>query len=329
MMHRRQFLTNTTACSAHLLSLAAFAPKLLANAMAPQEASKVVAEESFGRLEEVEKGVWALISTPFDKRDFTTVCNGGIIQGEKGVLAIESFMEPKGATWLAQKAKKLTGKWPTDVVSTHYHGDHSTGHSGYFVESQNPRMWLTESTRAAAEASFKKGGNENNFKNVSTIAAKEDTEIDLGKRKVKLTPRSGHTSSDVTIEIEDPKVLWCGDLFFNRMFPNYGDAVPSKLKGFVESLIDQKDVSYVPGHGPIAGQPELKKYKSFLQFVEAEAGKAFKAGKPANESAKEFKLSKEFDQWFVWSPENAQRAFQAWYREWESAEEKTSSKSRR
>ena len=179
-MDRRKFLSTTTSCSAHMLSLAVFAPALTRNIFLPQDKDKVVAEEAWGRLEKVHDGVWALISTPFTTKNFTTVCNGGIIAGSKDVLAIESFASPKGATWLAEQAQKLAGRWPTEIVSTHYHGDHTGGHQGYFNEKENPRYWLTKETQGAAEKSFQRQKKKNKFKNVQTIDPSKGATIDLG-----------------------------------------------------------------------------------------------------------------------------------------------------
>lgn len=314
-MNRRGFLGAAT-CGAHVLTLACFSPSLLRQAFANSDDREIEAKEKWGRLEKVHDGVWALISTPFTSRDFTTVCNGGIIQGEKGVLAIESFMQPAGATWIAEQAKRLTGSWPTDVVSTHYHADHSGGHRGYFKDGQSPRMWLTDATKNAAEKSFKERSMEgNSFRNVSSIDPKRGATIDLGNRQVKLVPRSGHTDSDVTIELVEPKVVWCGDLFFNRMFPNYSDAIPSRLNKYVASISAAPDVTYVPGHGPIADVAALETYKEFLGFIEQRATEAYQAGRPVEAETKEFKLPERFAKWLVWSPENAKNAFNAWYRE--------------
>ncbi|MFK7769538.1 MAG: MBL fold metallo-hydrolase [Mariniblastus sp.] len=322
-MHRRNFLNQSVTCGAHVLGLACFAPTLLRSAFAFQDADKVVVEEKWGRLEKVHEGVWALISTPFQSQDFTTVCNGGIIKGDKGVVVVESFMQPEGATWMAEQAKKLTGSYPTDIVSTHFHADHTGGHLGFYKDGRSPRLWLTDSTKTAAEKSFKERKMaDNNFKNVVSIDAKEGATIDLGNRSVKLVPRSGHTSSDVTVELVEPKVVWCGDLFFNRMFPNYGDAIPSRLNTYVDSIIAAPDVTYVPGHGPVADLEALKKYKEFLAHIQSSATAAFKAGKAIEEETKDYKMIDSLSEWMVWSPDNATKAFAAWYRELEMAKTK-------
>ena len=61
------------------------------------------------------------------------------------------------------------------------------------------------------------------------IAGDAPASIDLGGRMVYIVPRAGHTASDLTVELEDPRIVIAGDLFWNRMFPNFVDAVPSVL----------------------------------------------------------------------------------------------------
>ncbi|MGI9240256.1 MAG: MBL fold metallo-hydrolase [Verrucomicrobiales bacterium] len=315
-MNRRSFLNQSTSCSAHILALGCVGSSLAGRVFAAADERRVVAREKWGRLEQVAPGAWALISTPFDTSDFKTVCNGGIVAGETGVLAIEAMMQPAGAAWLADQAKALTGRRPSDVVITHFHGDHSTGHSGYTSGGNSPRIWLTGETRKAAERDFaKKDPQVPAFARVEMVGAGGPTTIDLGGREVKVIPRRGHTSSDVTIELSDPKIVWTGDLFFNRMFPNYGDAKPDLLNQFGEHLgkLD-KDVVIVPGHGPIADRPAVQNYRDFLAVVQAGATKAHRAGDGVEVAAEAFKLPESMSEWMIWSPDNIKKAFAAWYR---------------
>src|SRR5215203_5111353 len=103
---RRDFLSQTSSCAAHLALAAAALPGPL-RARWARAVDDVVAREPFGALQRVAEGVWALVSTPL-LGDRTTVCNGGVIAGRSGVLAIEGFMQPAGAAWLAGKARELT-----------------------------------------------------------------------------------------------------------------------------------------------------------------------------------------------------------------------------
>ena len=63
------------------------------------------------------------------------------------VLVVESFSRSEGAAWAANLAQELTGHWPTDVVITHYHGDHANGVAGFRKDGGAPRIWTTPTTR--------------------------------------------------------------------------------------------------------------------------------------------------------------------------------------
>ncbi len=321
-INRRKFLAQS-GCGAYVFGLAAACPAMTRRVFTPQEKDKVVAKDKFARIEKISDGFWAVISTPFDNRDFTTVCNGGIIAGKDRVLIVESFMNAKGAKWVAEWAQKLTGKWPTDIVVTHYHADHSSGSAGFFSDAEKPNLWVTKDSQsriaknleqAKARAVKNKTAAPKKYPDVKTLAADKTTALDLGGKKVKLVPRVGHTSSDVTIELPDPNIVYCGDLFFNRMIPNFSDANPVKLKKHVRDFQREKETVYVPGHGPIADNKAVDLYVEMLDFVEEHARSAIKAGKTADEAAKSFKLNKKFADWYIFSPRVIPRAMNAWYR---------------
>src|SRR5215471_9209683 len=143
---RRDFLTQSGSCAAHLALAGSLMPHAARLAWTRSSIGSVVAREPFGTLEKVSDGVWALISNALSG-DRTTVSNGGIIAGRNAVLAIEGFNSPQGATWLAGKAKELTGKWPTHVALTHYHADHANGVAGYLTETDHPVVRSTKRTR--------------------------------------------------------------------------------------------------------------------------------------------------------------------------------------
>ena len=110
-----------------------------------------VAREPWGRLERVADGVWMLISTPARRRPrdraMRTFSNGGLVAGRDGVLAIEGFASEEGAGWLAGEARRLTGRWPSHVVLTHCHGDHSAGLGGYGAGGARVEILGTAVTR--------------------------------------------------------------------------------------------------------------------------------------------------------------------------------------
>lgn len=308
-MLRRDFLAG----SARLALAGLAAPRLLD---AASRAARLAPDEPFGSLEKIADGVWALVSTPLNG-DRTTLSNGGIVAGRDGVLAIEGLNLPAGAAWLGGQARALTGRWPTHVVLTHYHSDHANGVAGYVTADAHPVVHATARTRQLvlernkpedAARSLALGG-------ADVLSATAPTTLDLGGRTVRIVPRRGHTESDLSIEIDDPSIVFAGDLFWNAMFPNYVDAIPTELSRAVRALRRDRDTVYVPGHGALGRGAEYDRYVAMVDEVERAARAAHAAGKTAAEGAAAFRLPESLGAWLAFSPAFHQRAFDAWYRE--------------
>jgi glyoxylase-like metal-dependent hydrolase (beta-lactamase superfamily II) len=312
---RRAFLGQSGSCAAHMALASVAMPHALRNAWARPSTTRLVAPEPFGNLERVADGGWALISTPLNG-DNTTVSNGGIIAGRNAVLAIEGFNQPQGAQWLAGQARELTGRWPTHVALTHYHSDHANGVTGYLSDSEHPTIRSTARTRdLVVERNKPSEALRTAVSRAAVISATGPSTIDLGGKIVHVIPRNGHTESDVSLELDDPSIVFCGDLFWNAMFPNFVDAIPTKLASSVRALRRTKDTLYVPGHGPLGHPTEYDRYISMLDEVERAARKAYAAGTPAAEAGTAFTLPSSLGEWALFNKIFYQRAFDAWYKE--------------
>jgi glyoxylase-like metal-dependent hydrolase (beta-lactamase superfamily II) len=283
---------------------------------AAQGSERPVAEQPFGRLERLASGVWALVSTPLGG-DRATFGNGGLIAGRDGVLAIEGFNSPQGAQWLATQSLGLTGRPPTHVVLTHFHADHVNGVAGYSAEGRTFELVATSVTRTLALERNQPADPQRSavLKQARTISSEEPTVIDLGDRTIRLTPRAGHTPSDVTVEVDDPPLVFCGDLVWNAFFPNYVDARPSDLRRAVDSLVRLNATMYVPGHGSVSTPLDVARYVSMIREVENAARQAHSAGRPPEEAAGSFQIPASLGEWALLNRAFYQRAFEAWYRE--------------
>ncbi|MBL8960781.1 MAG: MBL fold metallo-hydrolase [Gemmatimonadetes bacterium] len=315
MTGRRAFLHEALSCAGHLALASAAMPLLARRAWAAPRGARVVAVEPFGRLEMVADGVWALVSTPL-AGDMTTVANGGIVAGRSGVLVIEGLMTVAGARWLGEQARALTGRWPTHVVCTHYHSDHVNGLAGYAGDAGHAVVHLTAASRdLAARNTPPDAIRASALATAIVVDPAAPTTLDLGGRMVRLVPRSGHTASDVSIELDDPAVTFCGDLVWNNMFPNYVDARPGTLAASVRAMRRGGSVRYVPGHGPVATDGDVARYLDMLGEVEVAARAAFTRGIASADAAATFRFSPSLGDWAMFSPAFLPRAFEAWRRE--------------
>ncbi len=317
---RRALLTGSVGCAGYLLTSLAAAPASARARFAGAQHGAVVAEEPFGRLEALGDGVWALVSTPLEAP--TTLSNGGIVAGSDGVLLIEGFLSVEGAQWMAAQAYELTGRRPTHVVLTHYHSDHSGGLAGYRNDGDLPRVLHTSTTRELLEASLQQqdtGGAESPLTTLAADALIADAaapmELDLGGRRVRISARAGHTPSDLTVRVDDPRVVFCGDLVWNGMFPNYVDAIPTRLWTACNELLVDERAIYVPGHGSLADHAEIRTFLDVIENVGEAARRAFERGLAPAEGAADYQLPESLGEWLMFSSSYYEVAFTAWHRE--------------
>ncbi len=283
-------------------------------------------------------GVWAIVS----KWGPTfTLCNGGIIAGRDAVVLIDGFNTPGGAQWTAEMAKKLTGRDVTHVIVTHYHFDHTDGLSGYLALREPPLIVSTQETRdLMARRGAAGGGNLFFPAPESTIAglkrsvarcvlpdtvmadSKTPLSIDLGGKSITLRERSGHTPSDLTIEVEGggkdgETIVFAGDLVFNKVFPVYLDALPKAWHTHVSELVASGGGKslIVPGHGQVTTAGEIKPLLGVFEAVAAAAAKAHAAGTSAKDAAKGFVMPESLKEYATDNAVFVQLAFEATYRE--------------
>jgi glyoxylase-like metal-dependent hydrolase (beta-lactamase superfamily II) len=261
-----------------------------------------------------------MVSTPLEDR--TTLSNGGIIAGTQGVVVVEGFGSVEGAQWMATKALEVTGMRPTHVVLTHYHADHSNGLAGYLNDGQSPEVIHTSKTEELLQASLRDrdlGGAQSPLSTLSPEGLLPDGAggmvLDLGNREIRIRSLAGHTPSDLTVQVEDPRVVFCGDLVWNGMFPNYVDALPSRLWASCNELLRDDGAVYVPGHGSAARYGEIRSFLNVIEHVGEAAQRAFESGKTAAEGAADYSLPENLGEWFMFSPRYYEVAFGAWYRE--------------
>ncbi len=320
MSSRRSFLKLGAGCAAHLLLNSACAPRRQRLAWtAPQDPT--VTTTPFARLEAIGPDAWALISTPLGG-DRTTFANGGIIAGRSGVVAIEGLYRTAGATWLAEQARALTGRWPTHVVLTHYHVDHASGVAGFANGGAMPRIHATAPTRAQASsggavAPPKDAAFDKVMADVVVVPTNGTSRIDLGNRILTLEPFSGHTSSDLAVHDEDARLHWSGDLVWYKMFPNFVDATPTQLATSVRALakrLDVKGARLVPGHGARIEADGMRTYLGLLESLEGAARAGHAAGTPAATVAASYAVPASLGDWMAAKP-SVERAMNAWYKE--------------
>ena len=109
--------------------------------------------------------------------------------------------------------------------------------------------------------------------------------------------------------------MFCGDLVWNAMVPNYVDAVPTQLAVSARALRRTRSTIYVPGHGALAREAEFDRYLAMIDELGAEAKRAHERGQTAAEAGTNYSLPASLGEWTLFNKLFFERAFTAWYRE--------------
>ncbi len=88
-----------------------------------------------------------------------------------------------------------------------------------------------------------------------------------GSRKLEilLLGGGGHTDGDVVLYIPSQRVVFAGDLFFNKAIPNVQD---SNLHTWIKTLAELQKLDadkFVPGHGPVAARKDFENFQAYLE----------------------------------------------------------------
>lgn len=130
---RRSFLAKTS-CFGAFYALAKLIPlpALAAEWKSDSRLSPTpLVDKGFASVRKVGNGLYATISDP--SKGNTTLCNGGFLVGKDGVLLIEGFTTPAGASFQMDALRMVSQTPVKGALDTHYHFDHSMGNSFYGV----------------------------------------------------------------------------------------------------------------------------------------------------------------------------------------------------
>jgi glyoxylase-like metal-dependent hydrolase (beta-lactamase superfamily II) len=234
-------------------------------------AAPIAAEPLPFVLKQVGPGVYAAIDGPEHKAG----SNAGFVIGDDGVLVVDAFFNLDAARALVGEIHRLTPKPVRYVVNTHYHADHTGGDQALrdagaiIIAHNNVRGWvrtnninlfgdrITPELKARIEALP-----------LPDLTTDKDLTVWLGARKVVVRTVLGHTGGDLTIAVPDANVLFTGDMLWRKIAPNLIDGSVKEwmaTDAALAAMPDAAHTTYVPGHGDVADQSDVKDFIVYLR----------------------------------------------------------------
>ena len=320
MPDRRDFLALSGGCLAHLLLQARGASAATRAAWtAPRR--PVVRDEPFARLEQVGTGAWAVISTPLGG-DRTTFANGGLIAGRNGVIAVEGFYTPAGASWLAARVPAPHG------ALAHARGGHAlprgpcVGRAGLCARGgrRSPHRacwpptaradwppaaapWLRRPTRRSRAPS----------PTWCSWASRRRTPSTWATARSRCAPRAGTRPATSCCTTPTPPcsspATWCG----TACFPTTWTPIRRSCARRCASSRPRAPGPWCRDTAPIVTPDALARYEALLDDLEQAARRGHAAGTPAADVAAAYTVPETLGEWMA-SRGAITRAMTAWYR---------------
>ena len=266
-----------------LVAILAMTFTAAANAAAPAAPAAASSQTEFV-LHEVGPGVYAAIDGPAHKAG----SNAGFIIGDNGVVVVDSFFDPEATRQLVTAIRGLTAKPILYVVNTHYHVDHTGGDGvlkaagATIIAQRNVRAWLhTENYHLLGGRVTPALKAQIDALPDPDIAVDRSLTLWLGARRVELRYWPGHTGGDLVVSVPDAKVVFCGDLFWNRVSPNVIDGTVGRWIATDASLAAAPDAvatTFVPGHGELGKVGDLAAFEDYLATLSTQVAAARASG---------------------------------------------------
>jgi cyclase len=245
---------------------------------------------------------------------------GLVVDGDQSLLVDTLFDLPLTAAMLstmrdAVPAARNIGK----LINTHANGDHTFGNQlvtgAEIIACRACAEEFAEAPPAvltAFEANWKNLGEGGAFFHEvmgsrfdwSGVVATPPTTlfertmtITVGDKRLELTHLGpAHTRGDILVHVPADRIIYTGDLLFVGGHPViWAGPIENWIKALDHVLSLDVDV-IVPGHGPIAGKPEVRELKAYLEYIAAQARRHFDNGVPAEEAARKISLDR-FASW--------------------------------
>ncbi|WP_254923635.1 MBL fold metallo-hydrolase [Pseudanabaena sp. SR411] len=245
-------------------------PQVQAQNPSAETSIKTVSLQNAGlQLQEIAQGIYALVaSTDFPPASpAVAICNGGFVIGSDGVLVIDPFQTPELGELMISTVKSFTDKPIKYVLNTHYHFDHTGGNS-VFVKREIPVLG-----RGVIREYIQSGKNNTGGVTPPTVIVNSQTDLWLGDRQVRIERVDGHSAgTDLVAYIPDAKVLFTGDMVFNKRIPYTGDSDIRQWQGSLYRLIAiYPEAKVVPGHGDVTDVTGLQAQQAYFSWLERQA----------------------------------------------------------
>lgn len=268
-------------------------------APAPARVNPAPAKVPYRRgLHQVGKNVWAW-TLPDGGYGWS---NAGLVAGEGASLLVDTLFDLTLTREMLDAMQSITQRAPiTDMVITHYNGDHTHGNqlldpSVRIIAAKETKDEIDHEMAPSMLALAQTG----DLGPIATTYARDrfghfdfsgitirnadhtfDKRLDLevgGRQVTLLNLGPAHTAADTVIHIPDAGVLFGGDLLFIGCTPIVWGGPIANWIAACDTMLALDAPTVVPGHGPITGPEGIHAVRDYFEYITEQADDAHRRG---------------------------------------------------
>jgi cyclase len=230
-------------------------------------------------LTELSPGVFAYIQ-PYGG---WCLSNSGVLAGERDAVVVDTGATVSRALALKEAVTTVNRSERVTIVNTHHHGDHFFGNCVFGTDAAIIAHHLAREEMADAGLGLKRLWPDVDWGEVvlrlPTMTFTDRLTIRSGGLTAELIHVGpAHTTNDVVVWLPGPRVLFAGDVVFNRVTPF---TLMGSVAGSLAALNRVRALGaevIVPGHGAVGGPELLDENAAYLTWVTDLAAAGFGAG---------------------------------------------------
>ncbi len=206
---------------------------------------------------QIGPGLYAYIS------DNNGSANSTFLVGKEAILVVDTGVDEKEGSKLLGAIRSVSNLPVKYIVNTHYHPDHQGGNSVVGPEAVVISTdWTRERTISMGRAY--PAANDSRFR-PATLTFTEALTLHIDPYLAKVYfPGKAHTSGDALVYFPEQRSIATGDLFLTLSSPAMDEGSVKSWIHALDQVLDLPVDSIVPGHFELAGKPELRRFRDYL-----------------------------------------------------------------
>jgi len=216
------------------------------------------------------------------------VSNAGLIVGDESCIAIDALFAPSMTQAFRDEIKRVTDKPVRLLINTHHHTDHTQGnalfpeatilaHANARSEQQRVGSGVLEWLRPRLPDLVEQASALP--QRLPDLTYEGEMSLSFEDRSIQLLHLGpAHTIGDTLVVLPDDKLLFAGDIAFFYVTPLGREGNIGAWANVCDAVDAMPIDRIVPGHGPVAGKPELRETRDYLSLIHTQARTAFDSG---------------------------------------------------